>query len=173
MLKIATRSFSCLLLSFVRDVPVLLLDRSVRVLQEDFVGLLRVRLGLEKPPLMNRKRFEVRNAVCLRCPPLGSEKRQLSRYLKVTSRNDPKSRLASPNYRANLSGPVLGCIEPNFCRQSWISHLATTQQQQQQQQQHQRILIVDFPSAGGFFAPGLPAWAMDLFRNSIEHHKYI
>merc|ERR1719199_1587822 len=35
-----------LLLSFVRDVPVLLLDRSVRVLQEDFVGLLRVRLGL-------------------------------------------------------------------------------------------------------------------------------
>ena len=40
--------------------------------------------------------------------------------------NNPKSGLASPHHTANLSVPVLGCIEANFCKQSLANfHFAT------------------------------------------------
>ena len=36
--------------------------------------------------------------------------------------NDPKSRLASLDHAANVSGLVLGCIKADFCKQIIVRH---------------------------------------------------
>ena len=54
------------------------------------------------------------------CSPLADDYRTVPCRSATGPKNDPKSGLASLNNVANLSGPVLSCIEADFCYQIQI-----------------------------------------------------